>query len=314
MIYRLFLQSNDVTLKQLQEASRICGNIPRVCFEAAISPTALRDAQDDIRGAIAKTEGLSDAVNDMRMGGETVIHRVFQIRPSYKERLWNSCIVEPVSDWAFSQMMELLDERRAGAPYEFYCGIKGLSDGNVLAGRYFEHRLHKFLKRSSQTFTIRSLDDRSTLGIRFTSDTECFEDKKCFSGYLALSVEIERPCYLQPLSPVFPSFGSFLYQPGMSESGFSPLIALQATIAAEHDIKLKGLEDVQTSLKHNVSALKDLGPTLEKKMIILFVVPDTLRATFVKQTIVGTKQKPSWDRRTAQYLLALSENEVFKAM
>ena len=35
-IYRLFLASIDITLKRFQEASRICGYIPRQCFEAAV--------------------------------------------------------------------------------------------------------------------------------------------------------------------------------------------------------------------------------------------------------------------------------------
>ncbi len=131
---------------------------------------------------------------------------------------------------------------------------------------------------------------------------------------------------IQPLSPVFPSFDSFLYHPGISQSGFSRLIALQATTAADHAIKIKGLEDVQTSLKPNVSGMKHLRPTIKRKMIILFVVPDTLGVIFAKQTIEGAKQaikdtkkgtkkekERLWYRKTAQYILALSEEEVFKA-
>lgn len=79
--------------------------------------------------------------------------------------------MEPVSNWAFSEMMAVLDGRRAGAAYEFYCAIKGCSDGNVLAGRSFEYHLHPFLKKSSETFTIKSPDGPSaTLGIRCTPD------------------------------------------------------------------------------------------------------------------------------------------------
>jgi len=263
----------------------------------------------------------------MRVDGETVFHRVFQIRPLSEDRLWDSCIVEPVSDWAFSEMMRVLDKRRPGSAYEFYCAIKGCHDGAALAGRAFENHLHEFLKTSSRTFTIESLDERSaTLEIRFTSDTKRFGDMKCFSDHLALSVKSETSCYLQPLSPVFPSFDSFLYQPGISRSGFSRLIALQATTAADHTIKIKGLEDVQASLNPNVSGMKHLRPTIRRKMIILFVVPDTLRMIFAKQTIEGAKQaingakkdttrekETLWYRKTAQYILALSEKEVFKA-
>ena len=54
-------------------------------------------------------------------------------------------------------------------------------------------------------------------------------------------------------------------------------------------------------------------------MIILFVVPDTLRVVFPKQAIKDTnkgterEKEPLWYRKTAQYILALSEEEVFKA-
>ncbi|KAM6499266.1 hypothetical protein JOM56_004774 [Amanita muscaria] len=166
VVASLFLQSNDITLERLQEASCICGNIPRECFVAAVSPR-LSSAKDKIRNAIDLTDNLSRTIINMKVGGETVIHRAFQIRPLYEDRLWNSCVVEPVSDWAFSEMMDVLDKRRAGSAYEFYCAIKGCRDGAALAGRTFENHLHKFLKTSSRTFTIESLDNRSaTLEIR----------------------------------------------------------------------------------------------------------------------------------------------------
>jgi len=188
----LFLQSNDITLKRLQEASCICGNIPRECFAAAASPRHLSLAKDKIRHAIDQTDNLSRTIINMRVGGDTVIHRAFQIRPLSEDRLWNSCLVKPVSDWAFSEMMDVLDKRRAGSAYEFYCAIKGCRDGAALAERTFENHLHEFLKTSSRTFTIESLDNRSaTLEIRFTSDTKRFGDMKCFSGHLALSVKSE---------------------------------------------------------------------------------------------------------------------------
>ncbi|KAM6499267.1 hypothetical protein JOM56_004775, partial [Amanita muscaria] len=57
----------------------------------------------------------------------------------------------------------------------------------------------------------------------------------------------------------------------ISQSGFSRLIALQATTAADHAIKIKGLEEVQTSLKLKVPGMKHLRPTIKRNMIILFV-------------------------------------------
>ncbi|KAM6504274.1 hypothetical protein JOM56_001217 [Amanita muscaria] len=52
VVTSLFLQGTDITLNRFQEASRICGNIPRRCFEAAISPAKLRNATAAIKAAI----------------------------------------------------------------------------------------------------------------------------------------------------------------------------------------------------------------------------------------------------------------------
>ena len=148
----MFLGRNDITLKRLQEASRICGNIPRECFDAAVSPLCLSDAKDNIREAINETNDLSGAILNMK-GGNMVIHRSFQLRPLSEDRWWRNSLVEPVSDWAFMEIMNALDTRRAGYAYEFYCAIKGSSDGAVLAGKTFENHLHKYLK-TSQSFII----------------------------------------------------------------------------------------------------------------------------------------------------------------
>ena len=101
-------------------------------------------------------------------------------------------------------------------------------------------------------------------------------------------------------------------------------MALQTTTAAKHPIKAKGLEDVQTSLKANVSGIKDLRPAIKRKLIVLFVVPDTLGAIFAEQQIEGAERgvdskgkkkekEPLWNRKTAQYIHSLSEEDVFKA-
>ena len=51
-------------------------------------------------------------------------------------------------------------------------------------------------------------------------------------------------------------------------------------------------------------------------MIILFVVPDILEVTFAKQVINDIKKGKGsslWYNKTAQYILALPEEEVFKS-
>jgi hypothetical protein len=311
----LFLQSTDITLKRFQDISHICGNVPRRCFQAAVSPAKLRNAAKSIQIAIKQTDKLSDAVINVNRGG--MIHRAFQIRPS-EDRFWDSCLIEPVSNWALLEMMAELGRRSTNGAYEFYCAIQGSPNSSALGGIIFENKLHPFLQAMAtpRTFTIESLDDRSnTLDITFSSNTQhlTFGADQRFSGQLASSVGSNKSCYLKPLSRVFPSFDSFLYQSDMSQSSFSPLIALQVTTAATHDISITGLEKIQKLLKLKIADLKNLRPTKTRKMIILFVVPDTMGAAFETQKITGGKKMGHWDKKTAQYVLMLSEKEVFRA-
>jgi hypothetical protein len=46
-------------------------------------------------------------------------------------------------------------------------------------------------------------------------------------------------------------------------------------------------------------------------MIILFVVPDTLETSFIKQTISAKKGETDWYKKTAQYILTIPEKDLF---
>ena len=61
------------------------------------------------------------------------------------------------------------------------------------------------------------------------------------------------------------------------------------TTVANYDIKMKALQKVQNSLRN--PDVKELQPTNDKKMIILFVVPDTLEKNFGMQKIKGAKKE-----------------------
>ena len=56
-----------------------------------------------------KPEKLADAVVKVHNGQP--IHCAFQISPSPWSRRWESCVAEPVSDWAFAQIMADLDRQ-----------------------------------------------------------------------------------------------------------------------------------------------------------------------------------------------------------
>ena len=46
-------------------------------------------------------------------------------------------------------------------------------------------------------------------------------------------------------------------------------------------------------------------------MIILFVIPPALGTTFGAQKITGKEKVDHWDDKTAQYVVTLSEEELF---
>lgn len=115
-----------------------------------------------------------------------------------------------------------------------------------------------------RTFFIKSLDNPdTTLAIDFIVDADNHLGFTDLSQKL-LSVKSNTARYLWPESPIFPSFDSFPFQPKFSDPRFLLLIALQVTTAAKHEIKLKGLQGIQHSLKNPL--LKNLQPEKNYKM------------------------------------------------
>jgi hypothetical protein len=311
--YRLFLADVDITLKRFHDITSICGHIPRRCFKAALSLEALSTATRVILAAIDETKKLSDAVTKVHNGQP--IHRAFKIFPSPKSRFFINCLVRPVSDWAFSQMMVELGRQGADAAYNFYEAIQGSCDSAELVGRMFETKVHAFFRSitTPRSFTAFSLDDRSiTFDIKFSSSTKhyTFGAKQRFEGRLASSVNNRESCYLKPLSRYFATFDSFLYQPEIPLSGSQPLIGFQVTTAYEHRISVVDLKELQACLNPKVSPLKALRPTPAKKLILLFVVPEPMAASFRKMQFTG--DAAYWGEKITQFVLELPEPEVIR--
>ena len=84
-----------------------------------------------------------------------------------------------------------------------------------------------------------------------------------------------------PLSPIFPTPSRTNME--MFQPGCQPLIGFRITTARDHRISVKDLAAIQACLKPKIPELKTLRPTTEAKWIILFVVPDDMAASFVKQ-------------------------------
>jgi len=106
---RLFLADVDITLKRFEDVTRICGHTPRQCFEIALSPDALLSATNGIIRAIKRTQNLPDTIFSVNAGEQ--VHCAFEVYPSLEDRAWIQCLVRPVSDWAFSQIMAEMDRR-----------------------------------------------------------------------------------------------------------------------------------------------------------------------------------------------------------
>ena len=311
----MFLTGVDITLKRFHDTTRICGYIPRPCFAAALSPDALLSAAGEILQAIDETKNLADAIDKVHSGQS--IHRAFEIFPSIRSRRWIRCLIRPVSDWAFSQMMAELDRQGADAAYLFYRAIQGSRDSAQLVGRMFETKVHVFLRSitTPRTFTAYSLDDRSnTFDIEFSSSMthHTFGAKQYFTGRLASSVNKRESCYLKPLSRCFATFDSFLYQPENFLPGCRSLIGLQVTTAYEHPISVLGLKELQACLTPKIPALKALRPTTAEKLILLFVVPEPMGASFRKMQFKG--KAAHWDAKLTQFVLELPEPEVIRSL
>jgi hypothetical protein len=83
------------------------------------------------------------------------------------------------------------------------------------------------------------------------------------------------------------------------------------TTAATHPISINGLTRIQASLKPKVPELNKLRPTTATKL--LFVVPDPMAASFVKQNIKDAKKVAHWGPKITQYVLGLSVREVMRS-
>ena len=132
-------------------------------------------------------------------------------------RQLESCLVRPISDWALSQIFEEIDRQGTDAVYRLYQALEQNPAGASLNGKLFENKVHQFFQSITEPrrFTIFSLEDRSiNFEVEFSAETrhEKFGAIQHFSGQLATAVNNGHSCYLRPISPVFPSFDSFLLE------------------------------------------------------------------------------------------------------
>lgn len=87
-------------------------------------------------------------------------------------------------------------------------------------------------------------------------------------------------------------------------------ISFQVTTANIHPVSVTGLAAIQKCLGPEVPELKVLRPTTSAKWIILFIVPEPMSASFVKQGFKDGAKCRHWEMKTTQYILGLPEREV----
>ena len=125
------------------------------CLQAASSSTALSFIRENIIAGIRNFEKLLRVISDTYAGKPT--HRAFEIYPSLPCRQLQFCLVRPISDWAFSQMIEELDRQGTDATYSLYRSWEGTQAGASLVGRLFENRVHKFFQRPIEVTVVEPL-------------------------------------------------------------------------------------------------------------------------------------------------------------
>ena len=313
---RFFIYRSDILPHRLKEAVHICGTTPCRCLRAAESAVGLSRAETDIKDAVRDVKDIMETLRSLYGNGDkSTSHWLFQISPAVNRSLEGS-IVEPVSEWALDQLVVQMEVQDQRGPYTLYRRIRGYSTAEAFRERLWENRVHKYLRSLSTAtqFRIHSLADRTAnpLTIEFSSDVmhASFARFKELGGILTTSVQDQKSCYLRPLSKSSATFDSILYQPRFNSSEFQPLICFHITEAEQHDIKLSSLQGTQTACKMTIPELSSLRPSVARKWIIVFVVPENMGRTFGLQKIL--KESQVWSSKTAQYILELSPETVMQ--
>ena len=299
-------------------AAKICGNVPRQCFQAARSDALREEAAAAILKGISEIEDIGTIMEGVR-GYRLLPHHVFEIYPRHDTRNFSLCQFRLVSEWALDQLLAEQDEREENGAYKFYQSIQSTTEAAGLRGQIWERRVHKYFRRiEPTTFQITSLDDRSTtFDIKMSGEMfKDFGSIQQFQGHLATCVRAGQSGYLKPLSRSFATLVSLFYAHDFAEQGYQPLMGCQMTEAYTHSLSITGYETVQKSLKPSVPELASLRPSTSMKWITIFVVPEPMGQTFTKQSYKGTECKgqasrKTWDSRIAQFVLELNKDLVW---
>jgi hypothetical protein len=311
---RFFITSLDITLQRLQEATRVCGHVPRTCFQRAVTCIEIHRHELQIDKVIARFRPPFSMIDTDKPNPADISHTVFQLHRTPGSSTLVEAHVRPVSEIAKKKIDAYVKSQSAKHRYEFYLRMRSLSP--AYAGTMFEEAVHACLKTITkpERFILHSLEDESTLEINFSPDIsfETFTSMAMFTTLLEKAVLEKKSCYLQPAIPNHASFDSYLYLHDMNQD-LGRLFFVQTTGGREHPIAISGCMRAQTALPPK-TLLKRFRPSKDHKWDIVFIVPEDTAAPFRQQRFVVPENtaakkkknmKDTWVSKTTQYVLRL---------
>ena len=287
----------DVTYARLNAARKYLGNNPRRGFFASISSFPLEKQVASITEQISTVAASTDIgalIDDIRRGGTS--SHLFQIYSSHDHRMFENCPIKHVSDWSFNRLLEKYEERQTDAALELF-NLFRYRNGLQIATFVWERQFFRSL-RSPRSFILRSLDDPSesiTCEWEYPRGTEyrTFESGPPFPTRLQVLIEDKTSGHLKPLSTMFPTSDSLVYQP-------SRLDFFQITLGSfEPNGSIAGFERVQRWLELK-GPTSHLCPSETRPWLFISIVPEG-KAASLKQQSFGK----IWNSKVKQYVLGL---------
>ena len=235
-------------------------------------------------------------------------HTIFELSPQDDDRLFGDALIGTVSPWALDLLLGAYESQKLDAAFEFYELISKIPKAGTLRGQILERQVLKYFDnlKGPHTFTLRSLEDNSTIQWVYPGPTEhhMFQPTT-FAKELQSAVSNKKSLHLVPKDPNFPALDSTVYDPkgGLSFN--------QITVNLHHPVAVVGLQRVQSWLKQN-TPLANLRPSIRgRHWPFIFIVPQTISDSFTKQLFERDTVTQEWAKKVDQYVLGIKEKSLW---
>ncbi|GBE89840.1 hypothetical protein SCP_1701650 [Sparassis crispa] len=162
------------------------------------------------------------------------------------------------------------------------------------AGIVFEDMAHHLLGgTASCTRSLRTLPRGGTRSTTKRKDLT-MNSSVIFDSIAQISGNVRQRTYYRPL-PHFAGIDSFALIDGT-------LVLFQFTITADHPVKVKGLESIQTLFAEQ---------PIEREWMLIFVVPTAIEPDFKRQLLQPDSSRREWDQNVDQCVMGLTLEELF---